>query len=106
MIHLVACQLGLLRERMLPVKRSMNLAVCENVNHQGHEGTRRKCLRPKAFVVLRVLGGSGRCILKPTNYRHTGWIRRWRSGRSHFRNPVHARLNFNTPPSGDMMVTE
>jgi hypothetical protein len=25
---------------------------------------------------------------------------------SHFRNPLHARLNFNTHPSRDMMVTE
>jgi hypothetical protein len=25
---------------------------------------------------------------------------------SHFRNPIQARLNFNTPPSRDMMVTE
>src|SRR6266403_641886 len=30
-------------------------SVCETANHQGHEGTRRKCLRPKAFVVLRAL---------------------------------------------------
>ena len=30
--------------------------ICETVNHQGHEGTRRKRLRPKAFVILRVLG--------------------------------------------------
>jgi hypothetical protein len=31
-------------------------------NHQGHEGTRRKRLRPKAFVILRDLGGSEFCV--------------------------------------------
>ena len=84
-------------------------SVCETANHQGHEGTRRKCLRPKAFVVLRVLGGSGPCgcIVKLTHYWHAACIRRGRgSARSHFRNPVHAGLNSNTHPSGDMMVTE
>jgi hypothetical protein len=34
-------------------------AICEIVNHQGHQGTRRKQLGPKAFVILRALGGSG-----------------------------------------------
>ena len=34
-------------------------AICEIVNHQGHEGTRRKYMKPKAFVILRALGGSG-----------------------------------------------
>jgi hypothetical protein len=34
-------------------------AICEIVNHQGHQGTRRKFLKPKAFVILRALGGSG-----------------------------------------------
>jgi hypothetical protein len=29
----------------------------ETVNHKGHEGTRRNTLTPKAFVILRVLGG-------------------------------------------------
>jgi hypothetical protein len=33
--------------------------VCEIVNHQGHQGTRRNYLKPKAFVILRALGGSG-----------------------------------------------
>src|SRR5450759_3150152 len=37
--------------------------ICETVNHKGHEGTRRKRLRPRAFVILRVLGGSGSCGL-------------------------------------------
>ena|ERR1035438_1635388 len=32
-------------------------AIFEITNHQGHEGTRRKYLRAKAFVILRVLGG-------------------------------------------------
>jgi hypothetical protein len=39
-------------------------AVCEIANHQGHEGTPRKYLRPEAFVILRVLGGSGSCELR------------------------------------------
>jgi hypothetical protein len=34
-------------------------AICEIVHHQGHQGTRRKYLEPKAFVILRALGGSG-----------------------------------------------
>src|SRR5450631_2921250 len=34
---------------------------CETVNHKGHKGTRRKGLKPKAFVILRVLGGSRFC---------------------------------------------
>ena len=34
-------------------------AICEIVNPQGHQGTRRKYLKPKAFVILRALGGSG-----------------------------------------------
>jgi hypothetical protein len=34
-------------------------AICESVNHQGHQGPRRKYLKPKAFVILRALGGSG-----------------------------------------------
>jgi len=38
-------------------------AVCEIVNHQGHEGAPRKYLRPEAFVILRVLGGLGSCEL-------------------------------------------
>ena len=29
-------------------------AICEIVNHQGHQGTRRKYLKPKAFVALVV----------------------------------------------------
>src|SRR6267142_4216852 len=36
-------------------------SCCETVNHQGHEGTRSKCVTPKAFVALRVLGGSSLC---------------------------------------------
>ena len=39
-------------------------SICETVNHKGHEGTRRKRLRPQAFVILRVLGGSGFCGLR------------------------------------------
>src|SRR6266404_8040212 len=84
-------------------------SVCETANHQGHEGTRRKCLRPKAFVVLRVPGGSGPCgcIVKLTHYWHAACIRRGMgSARSHFRNPVRARLNSITYTGGDMMVTE
>src|SRR6267378_3428503 len=38
-------------------------SVCETLNHRGHEGTRRKTPETKAFVVLRVLGGSGLCEL-------------------------------------------
>jgi hypothetical protein len=34
-------------------------AICEIVNHQGHQGTPRKYLKPKAFVILGALGGSG-----------------------------------------------
>jgi hypothetical protein len=29
-------------------------AICKIVNHQGHQGTRRKYLKPKAFVPLVV----------------------------------------------------
>src|ERR1700704_6839834 len=32
-------------------------ATHKTLNHQGHEGTRRKCLRLKTFVILRVPGG-------------------------------------------------
>ncbi len=33
-------------------------SVCETVHHQGHEGTRRKDLKPQTFVTLRAHGGS------------------------------------------------
>src|SRR5271165_2318788 len=33
-------------------------SVCENPYRQGHEGTRRKILKRKSFVILCVLGGS------------------------------------------------
>src|ERR1700682_2895746 len=45
-------------------------SVCEPVNHQGHEGTRRKRLRPKPswhFVSLVVQAFAG-CIVKLTRY--------------------------------------
>jgi hypothetical protein len=32
-------------------------SVGKSVNHEDHEGTRRKTPETKAFVVLRVLGG-------------------------------------------------
>ena len=32
-------------------------AICEIVHHQGHQGTRRKYLEPKAFVYLGAFGG-------------------------------------------------
>src|SRR5882762_7729108 len=40
---------------------------CEAFNHQGHEGTRRKRRRLKAFVILRGMDSSRSCVL----YRET-----------------------------------
>src|ERR1700682_1615950 len=34
--------------------RSFCGSICETVHHQGHEVTRRKCLRLNAFVILPV----------------------------------------------------
>src|ERR1700687_185255 len=54
-----------------PVGMEGSGSICETVNHKGHSSaalragssTRRKRRRPKAFVKLRVLGGSGFCGL-------------------------------------------
>src|SRR5258706_16337379 len=54
-------------------------------------------------------GGSGPCgcIVKLTHYWHAACIRRGRgSARSHFRNPVRARLNSITYTGGEMMVPQ
>ena len=39
-------------------------SICKSVNHQGHQGTRRKT-ENKAFVILGVLGGIGKTTLYP-----------------------------------------
>src|SRR6266481_1956819 len=46
---------------LIVVSKYRSLQGTKSDQHQGHEGPRRKCVRPKAFVVLRVLGGSGLC---------------------------------------------
>jgi hypothetical protein len=43
-------------------------AICEIVYHQGHQGSRRKHLRPKAFVPL-VLQEFVGCIVKLHHYQ-------------------------------------
>ena len=60
-------------------------AVCETVNHQGHEGTRRKDLRPKALVILGVPGGSVSCRQhRETEPLPAGGDRRCATGTSRF----------------------
>jgi len=48
-------------------------------------------------VVARTFAGG----IQVSSLKDPRWFRV-----SHFRNPLHARLNFNTHPSRDMMVTE
>jgi hypothetical protein len=45
--------------KLYPCPANGSGAICEIVNHQGHQGTRRKYLKPKAFVMLRAPDGSG-----------------------------------------------
>src|SRR5208337_985279 len=41
----------------LYIRRARRAKLIEPINHQGHEGPRRKCLGTSTFVDLRVLGG-------------------------------------------------